>query len=280
MKLKKLFTVGLSMAMFFSVPAYANEPNAVAVYQEMEARSQAMTDMNVYYDYNIDVSDGGTSSSMRMEMNLKANHLQEPDLMKMNIYARMTIGEIVDKSGGPGAVKEVDLFGQPITYNYYYENGMYYIDMMGTKVKYPMPLADMMKEIRSNTALVNTNLDYMQNLTLRTEGENRILTYTMDASRINDLAAQIMGSMSTMQQMPQATESTVNYREISGEYTINPEGYYTNAKMNLVMDMAASEKEMTMRMSMDMSLADPGQPVSIETPNLEEYTLVNQNVQQ
>lgn len=280
MKLKKLFTVGLSMAMFFSVPAYANEPDAVAVYQEMEARSQAMTDMNVYYDYNIDVSDGGTSSSMRMEMNLKANHLQEPDLMKMNIYARMTIGEIVDKSGGPGAVKEVDLFGQPITYNYYYENGMYYIDMMGTKVKYPMPLADMMKEIRSNTALVNTNLDYMQNLTLRTEGENRILTYTMDASRINDLAAQIMGSMSTMQQMPQATESTVNYREISGEYTINPEGYYTNAKMNLVMDMAVSEKEMTMRMSMDMSLADPGQPVSIETPNLEEYTLVNQNVQQ
>lgn len=280
MKLKKLFTVGLSMAMFFSVPAYANEPDAVAVYQEMEARSQAMTDMNVYYDYNIDVSDGGTSSSMRMEMNLKANHLQEPDLMKMNIYARMTIGEIVDKSGGPGAVKEVDLFGQPITYNYYYENGMYYIDMMGTKVKYPMPLADMMKEIRSNTALVNTNLDYMQNLTLRTEGENRILTYTMDASQINDLAAQIMGSMSTMQQMPQATESTVNYREISGEYTINPEGYYTNAKMNLVMDMADSEKEMTMRMSMDMSLADPGQPVSIETPNLEEYTLVNQNVQQ
>lgn len=280
MKLKKLFTVGLSMAMFFSVPAYANEPDAVAVYQEMEARSQAMTDMNVYYDYNIDVSDGGTSSSMRMEMNLKANHLQEPDLMKMNIYARMTIGEIVDKSGGPGAVKEVDLFGQPITYNYYYENGMYYIDMMGTKVKYPMPLADMMKEIRSNTALVNTNLDYMQNLTLRIEGENRILTYTMDASQINDLAAQIMGSMSTMQQMPQATESTVNYREISGEYTINPEGYYTNAKMNLVMDMADSEKEMTMRMSMDMSLADPGQPVSIETPNLEEYTLVNQNVQQ
>ena len=200
--------------------------------------------------------------------------------MKMNNYARMTIGEIVDKSGGPGAIKKADLFGQPVICNCYYENGMYYIDMMGARVKYPMPIADTMKEIRSNTALANLNLDYMQNLTLRTEGENRILTYTLDAGQMNDLAAQMMGGMSTMQQMPQAAGNIVNYREISGEYTVNPEGYFTSAKLNMVVDMAASEQATTMKMDIEMSLVDPGQPVSIETPNLAEYMSVEQTVQQ
>ncbi len=270
MKFKKLLAVTLSAAMMFTVPAYANEPEAIAVYQELEAKSQNMSDMNAIYDYHVDVSGGGLSMDTNMQMSMQANNLLNPDLMKMNMDAVMTMGKVVDKSGGPGAVQELDLTGVPITYNYYYENGMYYIDMMGSKVKYPMPLAEAMKAIRSNTELMDTGLEYMHNLTLRTEGENRILSYTLDTAQMNELVQKVL-TMSGMAQMTQTEGVELTYREISGEYTIRPDGYYTNAKMSMVADMQVQGQEMTMDIDLNVELINPGQPVEVKTPNLAEY---------
>lgn len=275
MKWNRVLAVGLSLAMLSAVPAYANEPDVAAVFQEMEAKSKEMNDMDVLYSYQIEISGGGVSTEMQMEMRMMASHLLEPDQMKMRMDGTMQMGKVVDKSGGPGAVQKTDLSAIPISYSYYYENGMYYMDMMGSKVKYPMPMADIMKEVWSNSSLMNTNLDYMQNLTMRTEGENRILTYTMDAGQMNDMADQMM-NLGSMQQMPQAGSSNVTYRDIQGEYTIGPDGYYTSAKMNLTADMTAQGQAMTMKMSVDVRLENPGQPVIIEAPNLAEYMLMEQ----
>lgn len=279
MRWKHVLAVGLSLAMLSAVPVYANEPDAAAVFQELEAKSKELSDMNVLYSYQIEFSGGGVSSDTQMEMRMMASHLLDPDQMKLRMDGTMHMGKMVDKSGGPGAVQEIDLSAIPMSYSYYYENGMYYMDMMGSKVKYPMPMGEIMKAVRSNSSLMNTNLDYMQNLTMRTDGENRILTYTMDAEQMNDMVDQVM-NMSGMQQMAQAGGSNVKYREISGEYTVRPDGYYSNAKMNLVADMTAQEQKMTMKMVLDISLVDPGQPVTIETPNLAEYTLIEQPAQQ
>ena len=41
--------------------------------------------------------------------------------------------------------------------------------------------------------MANGGLDYIQNLKLRTEGEDRILSYTMDAGKMNSLLDQVMG---------------------------------------------------------------------------------------
>ena len=39
--------------MVFAVPAYANDADAVAVYQEMNEKQKTLSDVNAYYDFNM-----------------------------------------------------------------------------------------------------------------------------------------------------------------------------------------------------------------------------------
>ena len=89
----------------------------------------------------------------RMEMNMKANHITDPEHLRMNNYMRMTIGQfqLEMKRGRRGDDVSMDLSGTPVTGNTYYEDGMYYMDMMDQKIKQPMPLEQMMKECSSRS---------------------------------------------------------------------------------------------------------------------------------
>ena len=54
----------------------------------------------------------------------------------MNNYMRMTIGQFStgnETEGPAGDSVSMDLSGTPVTGNMYYENGMYYMDMMDQK---------------------------------------------------------------------------------------------------------------------------------------------------
>lgn len=276
MKLRRLAAVTLSMAMALSMTAYANDEDAVAVYQEMEAKSSTMTDMDAYLDFDIDMSTGADHMGSRLEMNVKANNMTAPEQMVMNMYMRMTLtdaGSLGNSNvvAGPGVEDSAaDLNGSSITANMYYADGMYYMDMLGQKVKTPMPLDEMMKSMQQMTGMMTTSLDYTQDLKLRTEGETRILSFTMDASKMNDLLAQVMG-MSNMQDL--ASGSSISYRDISCEYDVAPDGYCTKARMKMTMDMTVENETISITMDGDVGYANPGQPVAITAPNLAEYTL-------
>ena len=259
MRLKRLAAAVLSMVMLCSAPAYANEADAVAVYQEMEAKSKEMTDINAYYDFRIDVTDGTSSSGGRLEMNMKANNMTAPENMKCNMYMRLTM------DGTEGAGPSV------ITGNIYMLDEMYYIDLLGQKIKYPMSLADMMKNVQATMGAMDTSLDYMENMTLRTEGEDRIISYTMNEGAMNDLVQKVLGMTGT----PAGQEGMkMIYRDVSGEYVVNPEGYYTKARTKMAMDMTVGEMRLTMNIDGDVGVADPGQPVEVPVPNPEEYELM------
>lgn len=275
MKLKKLLAAGLGLSMMFAVPAYANEADAVAVCQQMEEKSKEMNDTDAYYDYKIVMSDGTDSMDMRLEMNLKANHLQNPDQLKMNMYSRMTMGQIGGTAEGPAGDGALDLSGMTMTYNVYYENGIYYMDMMGQKIKYPVPLAEMMKQIENTTNLAGTELEYLKDMKLRVEGDDRIVSFTMDMAQLNGLLGQIM-SMQGMQPAAGAEGVSISYRDVSGEYVVNPDGWCTKVRMKMTMDMTAAGETMTMTMNGDVGFANPGQPVEVPTPNLAEYQTMEQ----
>lgn len=84
-----------------------------------------------------------------------------------------------------------------ITGNIYMLDEMYYIDLLGQKIKYPMSLADMMKNVQATMGAMDTSLDYMENMTLRTEGEDRIISYTMNEGAMNDLVQKVLGMTGT-----------------------------------------------------------------------------------
>ena len=49
--------------------------------------------MNAYYDFNISTKSGFYANECRLEMNMKANHITDPEHLRMNNYMRMTIGQ-------------------------------------------------------------------------------------------------------------------------------------------------------------------------------------------
>ena len=158
MKLKRLAAATAALVMVLTVPAYANDADAVAVYEEMNQKQKTLTDVNAYYDFNISTKMDAMQMSSRLEMNMKANHITEPEHLRMNNYMRMTIGQFStgnETEGPAGDSVSMDLSGTPVTGNMYYENGMYYMDMMDQKIKQPMPLEQMMKSIQQIPGMDN-----------------------------------------------------------------------------------------------------------------------------
>lgn len=267
MKLKRLAAATMGFMMVFAVPAYANDADAVAVYQEMNEKQKTLSDVNAYYDFNMSTKADSMQMNARMEMNMKANHITDPEHLRMNNYMRMTIGQF-----STGDDVSMDLSGTPVTGNTYYEDGMYYMDMMDQKIKQPMPLEQMMKSVQQIPGMEDGGLDYMQNLKLRTEGEERILSYTMDAGKMNALLDQVMG-MSGMSAMAQSG-AQVSYDAISGELVVGPDGYCKKSRMKMGMTMTVADQTVSVTMDGDVGYADPGQPVEFETPDLSGYQLL------
>ena len=275
MKLKQVAAATAALMMVFTVPAYANDADAVAVYEEMNQKQKTMSDVNAYYDFNVTTSADSMRMSSRVEMNMKANHITEPEHLRMNTYMRMTIGQFStgnEVEGPAGDGDSVDLSSTPITGNMYYENGMYYMDMMDQKIKQPMPLEQMMRSIQQIPGMEDGGLEYIQNLKLRTEGEDRILSYTMDAGRMNSLLDQVMG----MNGMSAAAQSgaQVSYDAISGELVVGPDGYCKKSRIKMGMKMTMGESTVRVTMDGDVGYADPGQPVEFATPDLNGYQLL------
>lgn len=275
MKLKQLAAVTMGVMMLFAVPAYANDADAVAVYQEMSQKQKNLTDINAYADYLMNVSTDNMSMESRVEMNIKASHLTEPEHLRMNTYMRTTLNRLStgDSSEGPGeTTTNTEMKSQPVIANMYYENGIYYMDMMGQKLKQSMPLEQIMKNVQQIPGMEDGGLDYIQNLKLRTEGEDRILSYTMDAGKMNSLLDQMMG-MSGMSAVAQSG-AQVSYDTISGELIVGPDGLCKKNRMKMGMKMTVGESAIIVMVDGDVGYADPGQPVEFATPNLNEYQLL------
>lgn len=267
MKAKRLLAAVLGMTMAFSVTAFAaNDADAVSVYQQMEAKTQTMTDIDAFYDFDIRMTDGTDTISARLEMNMKANHFNMPQQMKFMAYMRLTPQEGFGGGSGPNASS---YNGAPLEGSMYFGDGFMYMDFLGTKMKSAVDMSGM--DGLTSTMGINS-LDYIDNLQLRMDGENRILSYTMNADKMNQLLGQVMNTLGMTQDM---NGVTVKYREISGEYVVNPEGYYTNATMNLTMEMSDGSDTITITMNGKIGVANPGQPVEIAMPNPADYISID-----
>lgn len=269
----KRLAVVLGMAMLLCTPVYANEPDAVAVYQEMEAKTKDMPDMDAYYDFILDMSYQGQSMSGYLKMDVKANHLDVP--AEYRFRGDMQFG--VDISGlyeqnelGPGSGMDIEDTRMDMNGSFYYADGMYYMDMLGMKMKQPMAMEDMMNTVHNmQSAAGQNNLEYMQDMKLRTDGDLRIVSYTMDGEKLNGLVRQMLEMMDVYE----SEGIQIEFGNISGEYEINPDGYYTKARMNMEIYITQDNQTVKMVLKGDVSLRNPGQPVNVELPDLSQFEL-------
>lgn len=87
----------LTVALLSPTTAYAgNVEDAKALYEQVTEKQKSVTDMNAYYDYQIRLSGSALegaedTSSMRMEMNVRMNHLTDMEKLQYSSYSRVTV---------------------------------------------------------------------------------------------------------------------------------------------------------------------------------------------
>ena len=105
--MKRLLAIVLGAALLCPMTAYAGQTEeAKALYDQVQEKSNAITDMNAFYHFKIKFGGsmienaGLTASDMRLEMNVKMNHLTEPALMAASWYLHF----FEDAPGAPAAL--------------------------------------------------------------------------------------------------------------------------------------------------------------------------------
>ena len=142
-KVKRFAAIVLTAALLSPTTAFAgNVEDAKALYEQVTEKQKSVTDMNAYYDYQIHLSGSALEgvedlSNMRLEMNVRMNHLTDMGNLQYSSYSRATV---------PGQ--------EPMISTMYYKDGTCYMETAGTKIKYPMDLTQMAEQISSQTMML------------------------------------------------------------------------------------------------------------------------------
>lgn len=256
--MKRLLAFALGAALLCPMNAYAAQTDeALALYRQVQEKSKTTTDMNAFYDFKIKLGGsalenaGLSSPEMRMEMNVKMNHITDPNLMRYMAYTRMT-----------------DPDGNQMTFSMYYLDNYMYMDMLGQKIKTPMAMGAMMQQSMASANAFDAPEDLIKDLNLWNEGENKVIGYTIDESRMNEYLQTVLSSTGLTGMMDGMNMSLRNMR---GEYVVDPNGDLIKMRLKMDMSMTMDGETITMNLDGDVGIADPGQPVDVPVPNIAEY---------
>ena len=197
--------------------------------------------------------------------------MQDPEMdldLSLNLDMMMNMKMDQIKSGNLRykADMAMEFLGQTEYATVFYKDGYYYMDSNGEKIKYPMDLNSMIASVEQTTAAADLAPSLMKSLSVREEGENRVLSYVADPAKMNayvqDALKPLLGSM----------DVGMIIREVKGEYVINKDDYYTSMNIYMVMDMSSYGETLRIIMLLEGNLNHPGQPVNLELPSTDGYS--------
>ena len=197
--------------------------------------------------------------------------MQDPEMdldLSLNLDMMMNMKMDQIKSGNLRykADMAMEFLGQTEYATVFYKDGYYYMDSNGEKIKYPMDLNSMIASVEQTTAAADLAPSLMKSLSVREEGENRVLSYVADPAKMNayvqDALKPLLGSM----------DVGMIIREVKGEYVINKDDYYTSMNMYIVMDMSSYGETLRIIMLLEGNFNNPGQPVNLELPSTDGYS--------
>lgn len=197
--------------------------------------------------------------------------MQDPEMdldLSLNLDMMMNMKMDQIKSGNLRykADMAMEFLGQTEYATVFYKDGYYYMDSNEEKIKYPMDLNSMIASVEQTTAAADLAPSLMKSLSVREEGENRVLSYVADPAKMNayvqDALKPLLGSM----------DVGMIIREVKGEYVINKDDYYTSMNMYMVMDMSSYGETLRIIMLLEGNFNNPGQPVNLELPSTDGYS--------
>lgn len=222
------------------------------IYEDAAKKTADLKDMDGTATMKMVMSQGEETMDISMNMDIKMTGINTED-MKYICDTKMS------------------MLGTDLDMKMFYTDGYYYIESLGQKMKYPMDYSAMLDKVNESTMQATDLSKYMKEIKATQEGDNTVVTFQLDGEKMKEYIKDIMSDLGT------GIDSGL-YSGIEGnvETTINKDGYFSDVKMSLVLDMNIEGQAMKMNMDMDMVYNNPGKAVkAIELPDLEGYTEID-----
>jgi len=249
--MKRCLTLLLAAATALSLAACGSAKDPKAIYDDASKKTSELTSMDVDSVVNMQMTQGEKTTDIKMNLNMKMAGINTENLKYQ-------------------AQGTTDIEGQSIDISMYYENGYYYMSSMGQKIKYAMDLDAMMKQIKQTTEGTSMDSSYMKDITAKKENGNQVLSFTVDAEKMDAYVQDIMGQMGT-----DMKDVSYTIKEANGETTVGEDGYFTNSKINMSLEMNSQGETISMVVNTDSTYNNPGQTVEVTAPDLEGYTEID-----
>ena len=183
-------------------PDASNDPAALEAYLAAQEKTNTLDSMDAQADMKMSMTMEGVSIDTNMDMNMKVRGAQTGNL------------EFV-------ADGSMTMLGSDIPFQMFYTDNMYYMDMMGMKMKQEMPLDEALDQVASNLESVDMDLAMMNDMAMTTEDGNTVLTYGINTDNMNSFLNGIVGDMDTLYN---GYTVSYNIRSASGKAIVDENG--------------------------------------------------------
>ena len=252
--MKKVCAFLLTAAMVLSMTGCGSKQDPKEVYDAAMKKSQELTSMEMDYEMDMVMNQGGEKIDISTSMNMKMDGLDTENMRYLAKGTTTTMGQTIDTA-------------------MYYADGYYYMEAMGQKIKYAMDLDKMVEQIKSSTGGGSMDSSYLKDIQVKKDGDNQILTYTADASKMDAYVQEVFGAMGDIGSQLEGFTYTI--KGVGGESVINKDGYVISGTVKMVMDMTMEGETISMESDTKIVYHNPGQAVEVAEPSLDGYTEVD-----
>lgn len=182
-----------------------------------------------------------------------------------------------------GAVSQMSMdmsysfLGQDIEASSYIDKEAIYIDVAGTKTKTSISTEDLSEYESTIVHHLELTEDMLKDAERTVQDGAVSVSVTFDGNALRQQLMDMFGNsfphvyenigMAAVQDLDNISEIS----DVTMKYTINADGYITSYGLDFSMNLDINGTQSSASVSINMTYDNPGQPVEIEVPNLDEY---------
>lgn len=236
-----------------------NDSEAMAIYLASVEKNGELDSLDAVMKADIAMDLDGESTEMTMDISMKMRGAKAGDL------------EYVMEGS-------MSMMGLDMPFSSFYTDGYVYTESMEMKIKEPTTVYEAIEEAKQTMEFTNVEQSMITNMKMRQDGENTVLTYSMNRADMNDFLNEMMGMEAFASLEEFGFKVGYDIRKADGEVVIDQNGYYTkeNVSIDVVMTMTDIEsgdsESFGYQMNMELNINNPGEPVEFTLPSTEGYT--------
>ena len=161
------------------------------------------------------------------------------------------------------------ILGQDSYSQVFYTDGYYYVDANGVKLKYPMPLEQIISSVQTGVNTSNMESSYMKGISLNEVNGKRVLAYEANTKKLNKNVKEALGTV--MNTLGTDANLDMDIQEMKGAYVLDDNDYIIYMTNYIVYNMEVLDQPMTCITLMETEIQNPGEPVVVTHPSTDGY---------